>query len=90
MRAGDLMEDFPLVSRGTDALEATRLLVARGLPGLVVLDEAGVPLVVLPDSQVLRFALPNMSRTTPPWPTSFPRGKRIDCARGWPDAPSQS
>lgn len=58
VRARDLMEDFPLVGKQTDALAATRLLVERGLPGLVVLDSKGLPLVVLPGSQVLRFALP--------------------------------
>ena len=72
MRARDLMEDFPLVRRGTDALEATRLLVARGLPGLVVLDEAGLPLVVLPDSQVLRFALPEYVEDDPTLADVFP------------------
>ena len=75
MRARDLMEDFPLVSRGTDALEATRLLVARGLPGLVVLDEAGVPLVVLPDSQVLRFALPEYVEDDPTLADVFPEAE---------------
>ena len=75
MRARDLMEDFPLVSRGTDALEATRLLVARGLPGLVVLDEAGLPLVVLPDSQVLRFALPEYVEDDPTLADVFPEAE---------------
>ena len=75
VRARDLMEDFPLVRRGTDALEATRLLVARGLPGLVVLDEAGVPLVVLPDSQVLRFALPEYVEDDPTLADVFPEGE---------------
>ena len=59
MRAADLMEDFPLVSPRTDALEAAWLLVQRALPGLVVLDDTGLPLVVLPGSQVLRFVLPD-------------------------------
>lgn len=53
------MEDFPLVTGTTDAFEATSLLVTRALPGLVVLDDAGLPLVVLPGSQVLRFLLPD-------------------------------
>jgi hypothetical protein len=66
------MEDFPLVSTTTDALEATRLLVDRGLPGLVVLDEAGVPLVVLPGSQVLRFALPEYVEADPALADVFP------------------
>jgi CBS domain-containing protein len=59
MRARDLAEPFPVVHRQTDALSATRLLVEQGLPGLVVTDDGGQPLVILPASQVLRFALPD-------------------------------
>jgi CBS domain-containing protein len=58
MRARDLAEPFPVVHLDTSALEATRLLVDQSLPGLVVVDREGVPLVILPGSQVLRFALP--------------------------------
>lgn len=50
---------------GTDALVATRLLVERGLPGLVVLDREGRPLVILPASQVLRFSLPDYVEDDP-------------------------
>ncbi len=59
MRAADLAEDFPFVDLGTDALEATALLVQRALPGLVVVDSTGLPVVVLPSSQVLRVLLPD-------------------------------
>ena len=48
-----------MVHLDTDALEATRLLVDRALPGLVVVDHEGLPLFILPGSQVLRFALPD-------------------------------
>jgi CBS domain-containing protein len=48
-----------VVHLDTDALEATRLLVDRALPGLVVVDHEGLPLFILPGSQVLRFALPD-------------------------------
>ncbi|MGH8776086.1 MAG: CBS domain-containing protein [Jiangellaceae bacterium] len=58
MRARDLAEPFPVVHLDTPALEAARLLVDRALPGLVVVDRDGLPLVILPSSQVLRFALP--------------------------------
>jgi CBS domain-containing protein len=58
MRARDLAEPFPVVHLDTSALEASRLLVDQSLPGLVVVDREGVPLVILPGSQVLRFALP--------------------------------
>ena len=54
-----MAEPFPVVHLDTDALEATRLLVVRALPGLVVVDHEGLPLFILPGSQVLRFALPD-------------------------------
>ncbi|MGH8839391.1 MAG: CBS domain-containing protein [Jiangellaceae bacterium] len=58
MRARDLAEEFPVVHLDTPAMDASRLLVDRTLPGLVVVDRDGLPLVILPGSQVLRFALP--------------------------------
>lgn len=65
MRARDLAEPFPVVPLDEDALEATRMLAERGLPGLVVVDEHGVPIVILPASQVLRFALPEYVEEDP-------------------------
>ena len=65
MHARDLAEDFPLVRPSTDALRATRMLVEQALPGLVVVDDGGRPLVVLPGSQVLRFALPDYVEEDP-------------------------
>lgn len=75
MRARDLVEQFPTVTRGTDALEATRLLVDRALPGLVVIDDQGLPLVVLPGSQVLRFALPDYIEEDPSLASVFPESE---------------
>jgi len=59
VKARDLAEPFPVVRTDTDALEATRMLTDQGLPGLVVTDETGQPLVILPASQVVRFAVPD-------------------------------
>jgi CBS domain-containing protein len=56
--ARDLAEPFPFVRMDTPAVDASRLLVERALPGLLVVDEHDYPLVILPGSQVLRFALP--------------------------------
>ncbi len=64
VRARDLVEPFPVVALDDDALDATRMLADQGLPGLVVVDEGG-PLVVLPASQVLRFALPEYVEEDP-------------------------
>lgn len=49
----------------SDALEATRLLAEQGLPGLVVLDARGRPLVILAASQVLRFSIPEYIEQDP-------------------------
>ena len=65
MHARDLVEAFPIVQLDDDALETTRMLTDQGLPGLVVVDAYGHPLVVLPASQVLRFALPEYIEEDP-------------------------
>lgn len=65
MRAADLTQSFPVVHLDDDALQATRMLAEQGLPGLVVVDDDGGPLVVLPGSQVLRFALPEYLEEDP-------------------------
>src|SRR4051812_21646764 len=54
-----------MVRADTDALVATRLLADQGLPGLVVLDDDGRPLVILAASQVLRFAIPDYIEDDP-------------------------
>ena len=82
MKARDLAEDFPVVSGDTDALVATRLLVDRGLPGLVVLDKSGRPLVVLPGSQVVRFALPEYVEDDPTLAAVYPEAEAdLMCSR---------
>ena len=65
MHAADLAEPFPVVHLDDDALSATQALAREGLPGLVVVDDDGHPLVVLPGSQVLRFALPEYLEEDP-------------------------
>jgi CBS domain-containing protein len=65
VRARDLAEPFPVVHPGTDVMSATRMLVEQGLPGLVVTDDDGTPVAILPGSQVLRFALPDYIEEDP-------------------------
>lgn len=65
MKARELAEPFPTVRADTDALVATRLPAEQGLPGLVVLDAQGRPLVILAASQVLRFAIPDYIEDDP-------------------------
>ncbi len=60
MRARDMAEDLPTVDVDSDAMEAARTLARHRIPGLVVLDDKGVPYTVLPGSQVLRFVSPDV------------------------------
>ena len=56
---------FPTVTLDSDAAEAARLIGARRLPGLVVVDDAGLPHAILPGSQVLRFVIPTYVQDDP-------------------------
>ncbi|MDF2712292.1 MAG: hypothetical protein K0R62_7944 [Nonomuraea muscovyensis] len=58
MRARDLVADFPTVRLDTPVIEAARLLAEQDLPGLIVVDERGLPASILPGTQVLRLAVP--------------------------------
>jgi CBS domain-containing protein len=58
MRARELAVACPTVGLDTAALDAARLLAGQDLPGLVVVDGRGLPLAVLPGTQVLRMAVP--------------------------------
>ena len=63
--AREIVEPFPVVALSSPALEATRLLIERRLPGLIVCDERGAPHSVLPGSQVLRFLIPGYVQDDP-------------------------
>jgi CBS domain-containing protein len=58
MLARDLAEAYPTVTLDSDALDAAWTLGEGRLPGLIVLDDNGLPYTVLPGSQVLRFLVP--------------------------------
>ncbi|WP_103957423.1 CBS domain-containing protein [Nonomuraea solani] len=58
MRARDLLAAFPTVTADTAVVEAARLLAGQDLPGLIVVDERGLPVSILPGTQVLRLAVP--------------------------------
>jgi CBS domain-containing protein len=58
-------ESFPTVPLDFDAADAARLLARRRLPGLVILDDAGLPHSILPGSQVLRFVIPGYVQDDP-------------------------
>ncbi len=63
MRARDLLAPFPTVDLDTPVLDAARLLANQDLPRLVVVDETGAPISILPGPEVLRLAV---SRTRSP------------------------
>ena len=65
MHAGDIAEDFPVVTLESPALEAARILAEHRLPGVVVTDTAGRPHTVLPASQVVRFIVPGYVQDDP-------------------------
>jgi CBS domain-containing protein len=52
------MAPFPAVTPDTPAIDAARLLAGQDLPGLIIVDDFGRPLTILPGTQVLRMALP--------------------------------
>ena len=58
MRASDLQAPVPLVRRETTALEAARLIARERLVGLVVADDAGIPVAVVSSADVLRLMIP--------------------------------
>ncbi|WP_416978182.1 CBS domain-containing protein [Streptomyces sp. T028] len=59
MRARDLAVEYEMVSVGSDALEAARLMAEHKLPGLLVVDEQGEPKAVLPASQMIKVLVPS-------------------------------
>jgi CBS domain-containing protein len=65
MRARDLAVEFPTVALSTPAIAAARLLAGQNLPGLIVVDDRGRPLTVLPGTQVLRMAIPAYCQDDP-------------------------
>jgi CBS domain-containing protein len=58
MRARDLATVYPVVGPDSLVIDAARLLASQDLPGLVVVDEHGLPQTVLPATQVLRLGVP--------------------------------
>ncbi|OBB05668.1 hypothetical protein A5662_10645 [Mycobacteriaceae bacterium 1482268.1] len=65
MHAEDFVEDFPVVTVESNALDAARMLAEHRLPGIVVTTAAGEPYAVLPASQVVRFIVPTYVQDDP-------------------------
>lgn len=58
VRARDLAVDYETVSVDSDATDAARLMADHKLPGLLVLDEHGEPMAILPASQMIKILAP--------------------------------
>ncbi|MFI6773175.1 CBS domain-containing protein [Nocardia sp. NPDC050412] len=65
MHASQMAEDYPSVTKDSEASAAARLLAEHRLPGIVVTDTDQVPLAVLPASQVVRFLVPGYVQDDP-------------------------
>jgi CBS domain-containing protein len=65
VHAGDIAEEFPVVTMDSGALDAARMLAEHRLPGIVVTDSSGRPRAVLPASQVVRFIVPSYVQDDP-------------------------
>ncbi|MEU8226124.1 CBS domain-containing protein [Kribbella sp. NPDC048915] len=58
MRAGDIAIGVPTVTAQDSVVKAVQLMAVGRLPGLVVVDDQGRPIAVLPGSQVLKLSIP--------------------------------
>jgi CBS domain-containing protein len=65
MRAEDLVEQVPTVRRETTGAEAARVVAEYRLSALVVADDDGVPIAVVPGSQIFGLVLPRWVRDDP-------------------------
>lgn len=65
MKAVELAEQVPTVTRATTGAEAARVIAEYRLSGLVVADDRGVPIAVIPGSQLLTLVLPQYVRDEP-------------------------
>jgi CBS domain-containing protein len=65
MKAVQLAEQVPMVRRSTTGAQAARVIAEYRLSGLVVADDEGVPIAVVPGSQLLAVVLPQYVRDEP-------------------------
>ncbi|MFF4238667.1 CBS domain-containing protein [Actinomadura geliboluensis] len=82
MRARELALEYPTVTPDDSAMDAARLLAARGLPGLVVVDGRRRAVAVLPGSRLVRQIVPPHVRDDPALARVYdePHADRL-CAR---------
>lgn len=78
MRAKDLAEDYPMAHLDDDAYTAVRAMASQRRPGVVIMGEGGVPLHVLPGTQVLRFLVPRYVQDDPALARVFDESDAIE------------
>ena len=81
MLAGELAERVPMVALSTTGAEAARVMAEYRLTALVVADEAGVPVQVIPGSQLLRLILPQFVRDDPKLAHAYDEGGAQELCR---------
>ncbi|MGH3447901.1 MAG: CBS domain-containing protein [Nocardioidaceae bacterium] len=79
MRAKDMVGDYPIVRCTDAALDAARLIGSQRLPGVVVVDDSGQPITVLPGSQVLNFLIPAYIQDDPSLARVYDEGAADRC-----------
>lgn len=65
MQAHEIAVHPPTVRIDDPVSKAVQLMVVNRLPGLVVVDDSGRPVAVLPGTQVLRLAIPESYQDDP-------------------------
>lgn len=65
MQAHEIAISLPTIRVGDPVAKAVRLMVVKRLPGIIVVDDAGQPIAVLPGTQVLRLAIPSSYQSDP-------------------------
>lgn len=80
MRADQLAEQVPIVRRATTGAEAARIVAEFRLNALVVGDESGIPIAVVPGSQLLSVVLPQYVRDDPKLAMRMTRWAPTNCA----------
>lgn len=65
MHAAEVAQDLPVVRIGESAMSAIRVVVAHGLPGLVITDETNRVVACVSAADLLRLVLPDYLRGRP-------------------------
>lgn len=65
MQAREIAVAVPTITTGDSVARAVQVMTLGRLPGLIVVDDAGKPTMVLPGSQVLKLAVPTSYQDDP-------------------------